>query len=164
MGVTIAIAAFCTAGLLTSAIVRRLLPWLTARRILAMPTERSSHRTPTPCGGGLGIVAVVVPVLALAGASGDPTWVACALGCAALAWCSWVDDRRGVAPLVRLGVQIVAVVGVVACLDRPVIDWLPGWFDRTLVALAWLWFTNLYNFMDGIDGLASGMAVAPLPA
>jgi len=161
VGVTLAIAAFCTAGLLTSVLVRRLLPWLTARRMLAMPTARSSHCTPTPCGGGLGIVIVLVPVLALAAAS-DPTtpWTACALGCAALAWCSWVDDRRGVAPLVRLAVQVVAIVGVVVCLDRPVIAWLPSWLDRTLVALAWLWFTNLYNFMDGIDGLAGVETVA----
>lgn len=155
MSLALALATFCGAGLLTSAIVRRLLPWLTARRILAIPTERSSHCTPTPCGGGLGIVLVLVPVLALASASeAAMPWGPCAIGCAALAWCSWVDDRRGVAPLVRLAVQVVAVVGVVVCLDRPVIPGLPVWLDRTLVAIAWLWFTNLYNFMDGIDGLA----------
>lgn len=155
MGVTLAIAAFCCAGLVTSALVRSLLPWLVARRILAVPTDRSCHTRPTPCGGGLGIVAVLVPTLWLAASvDGESPWRLCALACAALAWCSWVDDRRGVTPLVRFVVQLVAVVGVVAAFDRPIIDVLPPWLDRTVVVLAWLWFTNLYNFMDGIDGLA----------
>jgi len=153
---TIAIAAFCCAGLASSAIVRRLLPWLAAR-VLAVPTDRSSHSRPTPCGGGLAVIAVLLPALWLAG---DGPSRACAAGCAALAWCSWIDDRRGVAPLVRLAVQLVAVVGVLAVLDRPVLGFLPPWLDRTVVALAWLWFVNLYNFMDGIDGIAGVETVA----
>lgn len=160
MGVTIAIAAFVAAGLVTSMLVRRLLPFL-ERRVLAVPTDRSSHSRPTPCGGGLGVIAVLVPALWLAGFSdASAPWHACAIGCAALAWCSWVDDRRGVAPLVRLLVQLVAVVAVLAWLDRPVLWFLPTWLDRTLVALAWLWFVNLYNFMDGIDGLAGVETIA----
>jgi UDP-N-acetylmuramyl pentapeptide phosphotransferase/UDP-N-acetylglucosamine-1-phosphate transferase len=153
---TIAIAAFCVAGFASSAIVRRLLPWLSAR-VLAVPTDRSSHSRPTPCGGGLAVIAVLVPALWLAG---DGPWRACAAGCGALAWCSWIDDRRGVAPLVRLAVQVVAVVGVLAVLDRPVLGFLPPWLDRTVVALAWLWFVNLYNFMDGIDGIAGVETIA----
>jgi UDP-N-acetylmuramyl pentapeptide phosphotransferase/UDP-N-acetylglucosamine-1-phosphate transferase len=153
---TIAIAAFCVAGLATSAIVGRLLPWLGARA-LAVPTDRSSHSRPTPCGGGLAVIAVLLPALWIAG---DVAWRACALGCGALAWCSWIDDRRGVAPLVRLAVQLVAVAGVLAVLDRPVLGFLPAWLDRTVVALAWLWFVNLYNFMDGIDGIAGVETIA----
>ncbi|HET6585780.1 MAG TPA: glycosyltransferase family 4 protein [Nannocystaceae bacterium] len=155
MELTIAIATFFGAGVVTSTLVRRLLPWLVARRILALPTARSSHARPTPCGGGLGIVAVLVPTLWIAASvDADSPWRLCALACAGLAWCSWVDDRRGVAPIVRLLAQLVAVVGVLCWLDRPIIAVLPPWLDRTIVALAWLWFTNLYNFMDGIDGLA----------
>jgi UDP-N-acetylmuramyl pentapeptide phosphotransferase/UDP-N-acetylglucosamine-1-phosphate transferase len=157
MGVTlaIAIATFCSAGLVTSALVRRLLPWLERRRMLAIPTDRSSHTRPTPCGGGLGVLAVLVPMLWLAGSVDDSApWQLCAVACTGLAWCSWVDDRRGVAPIVRLMAQLVAVVAVVVWLDRPVLGFLPPWLDKTVVVVAWLWFTNLYNFMDGIDGLA----------
>jgi UDP-N-acetylmuramyl pentapeptide phosphotransferase/UDP-N-acetylglucosamine-1-phosphate transferase len=157
MGVTlaVAIATFCAAGLVTSALVRRLLPWLEGRRILAMPTDRSSHTRPTPCGGGLGVLAVLVPMLWLAGSVDERApWRLCAVACTGLAWCSWVDDRRGLTPQLRLLAQLVAVVAVVGALDRPVLGFLPLWLDRTVVVFAWLWFTNLYNFMDGIDGLA----------
>ncbi len=155
MGLTVALAAFCSAILLTSTLVRRLLPWLDARRVLAMPTDRSSHTRPTPCGGGLGVVAVLIPALWLAADVDDGApWRACALGCAALAYCSWCDDRRGVAPLTRLTIQLVAVTAALAWFDRPVLGFLPLALDHAIVAFAWLWFINLYNFMDGIDGLA----------
>ena len=161
MGVTIAIASFCIATAVSSSLLRRLLPWLEGRRVLAIPTDRSSHDRPTPCGGGIAVVAVLLPALWLASSS-DPTtpWRACTLGCGALAWCSWIDDRRGIAPLLRLAVQLAAVLVVLFALDRPVLAFLPRWLDRTVVALGWLWFVNLYNFMDGIDGLAGVETIA----
>ena len=82
MDVTVAIAAFCSAVLVTSALVRRLLPWLEGRRMLAMPTDRSSHTQPTPCGGGLGVLAVLIPMLWIAGSYDDHApWRLCAVAC-----------------------------------------------------------------------------------
>lgn len=152
--VVIATVAAAAATVLARQGVRRMLPLLD-RLVLALPTDRSSHTRPTPCGGGVAIVALLVPALAAAAAlDPGPPWAQCALATVVLAWCSWIDDRRGVAPAVRLLVQAAAIAIVVAGLDGPTIAGLPAWADACLVGVAWLWFVNLYNFMDGTDGLA----------
>lgn len=64
---------------------------------------------------------------------------------------SWLDDRRHVPILVRFGVQSAAAVAWVACFG------LNPWSAVAVASLVWM--ANLYNFMDGADGLAGGMAV-----
>jgi UDP-N-acetylmuramyl pentapeptide phosphotransferase/UDP-N-acetylglucosamine-1-phosphate transferase len=152
--IVVATAAATAATLLASQGLRRMLPLLD-RLVLALPTDRSSHTRPTPCGGGVAIVALLVPAIAAATLL-DPgvPWLQCAVATVALAWCSWIDDRRGVAPAVRLAVQTAAVAVVLAGLDGPTFAGLPAWADAGVVGLGWLWFVNLYNFMDGTDGLA----------
>ena len=107
--IVVATAAATAATLLASQGLRRMLPLLD-RLVLALPTDRSSHTRPTPCGGGVAIVALLVPAIAAATLL-DPgvPWLQCAVATVALAWCSWIDDRRGVAPAVRLAVQTAAV-------------------------------------------------------
>lgn len=116
---------------------------------LDLPNERSLHTRPVPRIGGIGIVlGALVPL----GFSGVPGIVA---GLAAgLAGMSFVDDRRGLPISVRFGAHLVAAVVVIPALAPalPVWSWL-------LVAPAIVWMTNLYNFMDGSDGLAGGMAI-----
>jgi UDP-N-acetylmuramyl pentapeptide phosphotransferase/UDP-N-acetylglucosamine-1-phosphate transferase len=76
---------------------------------------------------------------------------------------SWMDDRKGLGPLPRFAAQIVAVALVMASLPRDLsltAGWLPLPLDRVLAGVAWLWFVNLFNFMDGIDGLAGGSAAS----
>lgn len=147
-------AAALVATMVASQVVRRLLPLLD-RLVLALPTDRSSHTRPTPCGGGVAIVGLLVPAIAVAAVlEPDVPWLHCALVTVVLAWCSWVDDRRGVAPAIRLVVQAGAVATVLLALDGPTITRLPPVADAVVVGLAWLWFVNLYNFMDGTDGLA----------
>lgn len=76
----------------------------------------------------------------------------------AVAVVSFADDIFGVSRLARLTVQAVAVgAGVVFLpVDGPVLmEGLPLPVDRALVGLMWLWFVNLFNFMDGIDGMAA---------
>jgi UDP-N-acetylmuramyl pentapeptide phosphotransferase/UDP-N-acetylglucosamine-1-phosphate transferase len=81
---------------------------------------------------------------------------------AALAALSWVDDRGGLSPAVRLLAHAAAVTVLLVSLapEQRVLPVLPLVAERILVALAWLWFINLFNFMDGIDGIAGGEAVA----
>jgi UDP-N-acetylmuramyl pentapeptide phosphotransferase/UDP-N-acetylglucosamine-1-phosphate transferase len=123
-----------------------------ARRLLPLdrPNERSLHATPTPRIGGMAMMAVLLPV-ALATLPGSISWVA---PMAVLAAVSAVDDFRGLPVAVRLAVQgAVAAWAVAAWLGgaSPWI-WPAAWF-------ATVWMTNLYNFMDGSDGLAGGMAL-----
>jgi UDP-N-acetylmuramyl pentapeptide phosphotransferase/UDP-N-acetylglucosamine-1-phosphate transferase len=81
---------------------------------------------------------------------------------AGLAALSWADDRRGLSPVVRLSVQVLAIAGLLATLqpDLRALPLLPLAVERILLGLAWLWFVNLFNFMDGIDGLAGSEAIA----
>lgn len=117
---------------------------------LDIPVDRSLHVAPVPRIGGLGIVMGVLSAALVGRFSGIGPWVG--LACA-LAAVSLLDDWRGLTPLTRLMSQFAAATLFVL--------WMLH-FDRPLVAIAavvaTVWITNLYNFMDGADGLAGGMA------
>ena len=128
-----------------------LLAWLLRRGSLPMdhPNERSLHATPTPRVGGLGIMAGVgAASLWLA----DATLFPLMLAAFALAALSLLDDLRGLPVALRFLAHFVAAA---ACL---LAFGLTGWVLMGSI-LAVVWMTNLYNFMDGSDGLAGGMAV-----
>lgn len=141
------------------------LRWLTARAILDQPNERSLHVTPTPRGGGLGLMAALLPAAAvLALATGQPaeTWAVLA-GAAVLAAVSFRDDVRSLGAALRFGVQAVVVTAILAVMpaERTAFGGLlPLWADRLVAGIAWLWFINLFNFMDGIDGISGVQTVA----
>jgi UDP-N-acetylmuramyl pentapeptide phosphotransferase/UDP-N-acetylglucosamine-1-phosphate transferase len=122
-----------------------------ARRFaLDHPNERSLHERPVPRTGGLAIVAGVAAASALAG---SVPWTALVFA-AGLAAVSFADDLLGLARAVRLAAHLIAAAGVLAAefgLGAPALF--------ALLALAIAWYTNLYNFMDGSDGLAGGMTV-----
>jgi UDP-N-acetylmuramyl pentapeptide phosphotransferase/UDP-N-acetylglucosamine-1-phosphate transferase len=155
----------CLATLLAT---RMLIPVLQALAVVDHPNERSSHAAPTPRGGGIALVAIVVSAwLAIAlGLAEEALWRVAAVSGAGvvLAIVSWFDDRRGLSPWLRLGVQALAVAAGLATLSSPGGTFqglLPAWLDLALAGLAWLWFVNLTNFMDGIDGL-SGVEFAAI--
>ena len=131
--------------------------YLRARAILDQPNERSSHAVPTPRGGGIAVVAALLLVgggIAYASASGAVVGV---LGLAALlAAVSWLDDLHTLPPAPRLLAQVAAVaLGLTALPGDGLVfqGLLPLWLDLLLAGLVWVWFINLYNFMDGIDGI-----------
>ncbi len=129
---------------------------------LEQPSERGMHRVPVPSGAGAAIVAaalVLWPLWRGLTASHDlllPATVA------ALAAVSWLDDRRGLSPAPRLVAHAVSVALLLASLgpDQRVVPELPLGLERVALGVAWLWFVNRFNFMDGIDGLAGAEAVA----
>lgn len=129
------------------------------RYALARPNARSSHRIPTPQGGGIAIIAAT---LLVAGAAIAITPVfgplsrelAVVAACAAiLAIIGAVDDIRPLDALPRLVVQAMIVAALVAALPAAlrIIPLLPWWIERALMVLALVWLVNLTNFMDGID-------------
>jgi UDP-N-acetylmuramyl pentapeptide phosphotransferase/UDP-N-acetylglucosamine-1-phosphate transferase len=137
---------------------RLLLDMLRRRAILDRPNERSSHVTPTPRGGGLAVIATLTIAWSL-GAVLLPMpgmWLVL-LGALGLAVVSWRDDLGGVAAAWRLLAQVAAVgIGLLALQPLgPVFQGIvPPSLDALLAGLLWLWFVNLFNFMDGIDGIA----------
>ncbi|MDE1931516.1 MAG: glycosyltransferase family 4 protein [Alphaproteobacteria bacterium] len=132
--------------------------WLRRRAILDRPGARSSHATPVPRGAGLGVIAaLVIAWLALAarGAMPSDTIVVVAVT-AALALLSFVDDLRGLPVVVRLAAHFIAASIALAFFPHGALVFqglLPLPLDRAAAALLWVWFVNLYNFMDGIDGI-----------
>ncbi len=132
------------------------------------PNERSLHDRPTPRSGGLAIVAAVF-LTGLAGAVAyraplQLLWIG--LGALAVAVVSFLDDRMGLSPLYRLsvhaataGLLVYAGVGL-STLALPGFVWpLSAPAGAALSFLFVVWMVNLYNFMDGMDGFAGGMAV-----
>lgn len=159
------ISAFVAALLLTTFIREYAL----RHRILDIPNERSSHEAPTPRGGGLAIAVVMIValiVLWLAGVVPARLAAALTVGGAAIAALGWIDDKHGLAALprglVQLGAAIVAVVllGGVPVIHIGEFALRVGLAGSLLAVVLIVWFTNLYNFMDGIDGLAAGEAVS----
>jgi len=127
------------------------LVWLLRRDRLPMdhPNDRSLHQTPTPRVGGLGIMAgMAVAALWLSDAAVLPLM----LSALALAAVSVLDDVRGLPVIIRFTAHFVVALGYLLWLG------VTGW-TLFLGTLAAVWMTNLYNFMDGSDGLAGGMAV-----
>lgn len=131
-----------------------MIAWLLRRGSLPMdhPNARSLHATPTPRIGGLGItvgIGVASGLLASAGLL-HASWpmVLAALGLAAV---SLLDDLRGLPVALRFLAHFVAAVACLLTLG------LSGWVLLAGTLLV-VWMTNLYNFMDGADGLAGGMA------
>ena len=138
---------------------RILLPVLKRRAILDHPNERSSHQTPTPRGGGLAVIAVLLVAWVVIGTvQGDATFRVWALplAAAALAAVSWVDDLKGLGPLVRLLAQGATVATLLTLNPDSGLFFqglLPADLDRIAAGILWVWFINLFNFMDGIDGI-----------
>jgi len=152
------ILAFLVSLAATALTVRRLVGWLRKRQIMDHPNERSSHSHPTPRGGGLAVTPVILlgwALLAGAGVVLSGQWIVMA-GALALLLLSWQDDRTGLPARVRLLVHLAAVAAGLAALPEHQMVFqgiLPFWADRLVAAILWVWFLNLYNFMDGIDGI-----------
>jgi UDP-N-acetylmuramyl pentapeptide phosphotransferase/UDP-N-acetylglucosamine-1-phosphate transferase len=149
---------FASPAILSAVLIIVLHPLL-VRYTLARPNGRSSHRQPTPQGGGIAVIGATTVVLAgmalLAPSSfTDPFRLAVVFASViALAAVGVTDDIRPLPALPRLLMQAIAVAVVLAILPTslrilPVLPWL---VERALMFIALLWLVNLVNFMDGID-------------
>jgi Fuc2NAc and GlcNAc transferase len=154
------------ASLLLTAFVRR---YALQHSLVDIPNTRSSHTSPTSRGGGLAIVVIWFLVLAiLVVLRRLDEWVGLALlgGGAAVAGVGWLDDRGGMPAGMRALVHVLAAGWAVWCLggfpslDLGVAVMTLGLAGSILAVIGVVWLTNLYNFMDGIDGLAASEAVS----
>jgi UDP-N-acetylmuramyl pentapeptide phosphotransferase/UDP-N-acetylglucosamine-1-phosphate transferase len=142
-----------------------LIPILRRRDMLDYPNERSSHFDPTPRGGGIAVtISILLAWIALhkVGLVAS-SFVSITLGTSLLALVSWIDDLRGLSPGMRLVAQGAAVtIGILVLPSTR--SALEAWLGSTLffvaAGLVWVWWINLFNFMDGIDGLAVSEAAA----
>lgn len=123
---------------------------IATRLAVDTPNERSLHTSPTPRIGGL----VMLPCVLVAWLVIDSDLDSLAALAALLGVVSYVDDRHDLPVLWRLGAHLAASVSAVFVLDVVV-----PWWGTIALVLAVVWMTNLYNFMDGSDGLAGGMTL-----
>jgi UDP-N-acetylmuramyl pentapeptide phosphotransferase/UDP-N-acetylglucosamine-1-phosphate transferase len=150
------LAVILVAGLAAAALIVLMRP-LFARYALARPNARSSHRAPTPQGGGVAVVLggfiALVAVALLGQAQGLAALAPLGVAIALLMGLGVVDDIRSLPALPRLALQAVAVVTVVATMPAELraLPIVPLVVERSVEAFALLWFVNLVNFMDGID-------------
>ena len=161
---------FLAAAAVSFGLVLLLRPML-QRHALAHPNARSSHKIPTPQGGGFAVImATTGIVIAASVLLGDPGLGNPSLGLvlaatAFIAVVGAIDDARTIAVTPRLFLQAAAVAIVLIALpgELRVAPSLPHWLERALLGLAMLWFVNLTNFMDGIDWMTVA-EVVPLTA
>lgn len=160
----LSLAVFFVAWLLTATLRRYAL----THRVIDIPNERSSHTKPTPRGGGVAIVVSFLSSLPLLAISGSVDWsVVYGVGFSGLgvAVLGFLDDHGHVAARWRLMGHFAAAVWIVFWIGGlPVVSvfgrlWDAGWLGYVLTALYLVWLLNLYNFMDGIDGIASVEAI-----
>lgn len=161
LGAAIGIATALVACAATGALI----PLFRRRKILDHPNERSSHNRPMPRGGGIAVIGSVLLAWLLLARAGlvSPGVVRIALAAGLLAAVSWIDDLRGLSPILRLLAQSAAVAVGVSALPG-----MPSSPPRSpeeaallgIIGIAWIWWINLFNFMDGIDGIAGSEAAA----
>ena len=122
-----------------------------------VPNERSLHATATPRVGGLGLLLGALPVAASLGGAPVVALAACA---AVLAAISAADDRRSLPIAVRLPAHVAAAAVAILAIASPEAARAGlGIVESALALAAIVWMANLYNFMDGSDGLAGGMTL-----
>src|SRR5262249_7037681 len=119
---------------------------------------------PVPRVGGLSIWAGFIPVALVSPPDAGIATGAWLAAWAAVAAVSLADDSRGVSPLLRLAVHgIAGAGGAVAICGAPALA-VPRLAVLVAAALALVWSANLFNFMDGSDGLAALMAISGFAA
>ncbi len=144
---------------------RLLIGFLTRGQALDIPNARSSHSVPIPSGGGIAVIGALLVAWFLVGqingSEGKSVQFIAGMGFI-LAGISWLDDIQGLSPGFRLLTHVAVVIGGMLVVPFPGLIFgglVPPWLDMVLTAVVWIWFINLFNFMDGIDGLAGVGAV-----
>ena len=154
------------AGGITYLLVRWLL--MGNQKLLAIdrPNERSLHTRVVPRGGGLAVVCVIALLwVTLSVVSGDQQLIHVILfgGLVAVCGVGFADDRDSISAIGRLIIELLVALLVVLSVGGPLTFSagglqvpIPGWLGITCAAFGIVWMTNLYNFMDGVDGMVAG--------
>ena len=163
---SIGLLVLAVAGGITYLLVRWLL--MGNQKFLAVdrPNERSLHTRVVPRGGGLAVVGVIALLWVMFSVvSGDQQLIDVILfgGFVAVCGVGFADDRHRIPAIGRLIIELVVALVVVLSVGGPLtfaagglLVPIPGWLGITLAGFGIVWMTNLYNFMDGADGMVAG--------
>lgn len=152
--------ALCLLSFALSFFLSRIIIQLLGKRLIDIPSDRSSHNLPTPRGGGIAIATAIILISAGAGVYGSALPWAPLILFTLIAILGALDDFMSLSVRVRLLIQFfLSLIAVMICvhelnnLDVGMIA-LSG-----LCVIALVWQCNLYNFMDGINGIATIQAI-----
>ncbi len=143
-------------------LTRAMIPWLQARGAVATENDRTMHSGVIPKGGGLPLLISAVAVTSAFHPLTALSWPVLA-GLVVATVVSWRDDVTPLPALVRFPVHAGAAALFVLSLPAEAAvfqGWLPVALDRALAVLALTWMMNLYNFMDGINGITGAETIA----
>jgi len=135
-----------------------------ARNIIDVPNHRSSHVIPTPRGGGVAFIMAFIfalPCMGYLSLAVFPVGLACVGAGLFVAALGFLDDHGHISARFRLAGHFLAGIFALYCFGGMpsivILGWsLPsGWVLNGLAVFYLVWLLNLYNFMDGIDGLAA---------
>lgn len=138
------------------------------RSLIDIPNARSSHAVPTPRGGGVSIVVSFLLAMMLATQTGLVSWLLAGalLGAGTgIALLGFLDDHGHISARWRLLGHFIAAIWALFCIGGlpPLIFFgfslNLGLIGHVLGVFYLVWLLNLYNFMDGIDGIASVEAI-----
>ena len=125
--------------------------------IVDNPNERSSHTKPTPRGGGLAVLLVSLGAWAFSQGDIFNIFQVLFITTLFLGIISWIDDVHSLPASIRLLSQFLAVGFIFWLMPATNLyfhGFLPYWLDTLVAVFIWVWFINLFNFMDGIDGIS----------
>ena len=130
------------------------------------PNERSLHTRVIPRGGGLAIVGVIAllwATLSVVSSHQQRTDIFLLCGLVAVCGVGFADDRNRLSAIGRLIIELVVALLVVLSVGGPLVFSagglqvsIPSWLGIALAGFSIVWMTNLYNFMDGADGMVAG--------
>lgn len=128
--------------------------------LVSEPNERSFHVIPTPTMGGLGLWLPGFFASLYFAYQGHPLFVPLSIATLLVGGVSLWDDFKSLSGGIRLVVQAIAVALVLWGLKQVYNDhWLLSVAGMLVIGVGLIWFINLYNFMDGIDGLAAAQCI-----
>ena len=137
------------------------------KNIIDNPNERSSHSVPTPRGGGVAVVcSYLLALIVLIYSQQLSVHIGLTLMAAGfvIALLGFLDDHGHINSMLRLAIHFLVAIGVVISLggfsEVNVFNGFElGFFANIIAVLFLVWLLNLYNFMDGINGIASVEAI-----
>jgi UDP-N-acetylmuramyl pentapeptide phosphotransferase/UDP-N-acetylglucosamine-1-phosphate transferase len=153
----------CALGLLSFFLTFVIKQFALRNKLFDIPNERSLHDSPTPKGGGLAIIVpwyIGITILYFCGIIERSLYFALLSGIM-LGVVSLIDDIRGLKPLIRLVVHFLTAILAFYFLKglRPLVSFEINinynYIIYPIAIIGMVWFINLFNFMDGVDGFAS---------
>lgn len=154
-----------------AALLSYIVPMLDSYSIVDLPGKRTNHSHRIPRGGGLAIMPAILAAWGFSGYMlpsdhGFANLQISIFMTAFLFGVSFVDDIRTLSAGVRIATHIAAVMFVLVLAPvgwRIFPEYIPAEFERIVLGVCWIWFINLTNFMDGIDGI-TGVEVIGITA